>query len=346
MQSNSAYKSEFRDFSKEKMMTQTMKAAVLPRFGGPDVFEMRDVPLPQPGARQVRVRIHATALNPLDLQMRRGDYAALLPLPGIIGHDVSGIVDATGAEVDEFKPGDEVWYTPKIFGGQGSYADYHVADAEIIGRKPANLSHHEAASLTLAGGTVWEAFVTRARLLVGETVLIHAGAGGVGSVAIQLAKAIGARVITTARARHHDLVSALGADAVIDHTQEDYVDAALSLTDGRGVDVLLDTIGGDALSRAPFALAPQGRVVSIVDIARPQNLLEAWGRNASYHFLFTRQDRAKLDGMKALVERGLIKAVVGATLPFDQITQAHELLENSSARGLRGKVVIDIAGGA
>lgn len=327
-------------------MTQTMKAAVLPRFGGPDVFEMRDVPLPQPGARQVRVRIHATALNPLDLQMRRGDYAALLPLPAIIGHDVSGIVDATGAEVDEFKPGDEVWYTPKIFGGQGSYADYHVADAEIIGRKPANLSHHEAASLTLAGGTVWEAFLTRARLLVGETVLIHAGAGGVGSVAIQLAKAIGARVITTARARHHDFVSALGADAAIDHTQEDYVDAALSLTDGRGVDVLLDTIGGDALSRAPFALAPQGRVVSIVDIARPQNLLEAWGRNASYHFLFTRQDRAKLDGMKALVERGLIKAVVGATLPFDQITQAHELLENGSARGLRGKVVIDIAGGA
>lgn len=324
-------------------MTQTMRAAVLPRFGGPDVFEMRDVPLPQPGARQVRVRIHATALNPLDLQIRRGDYAALLPLPAIIGHDVSGVVDATGTGVAEFKPGNEVWYTPKIFGGPGSYAEYQVVDAEIIGRKPANLSHHEAASLTLAGGTAWEAFVTRARLVVGETVLIHAGAGGVGSVAIQLAKAMGARVLTTARARHHDFVTALGADAAIDHTQEDYVDAAMRLTGGRGVDVLFDTIGGDALSKGPFALAPLGRIVSIVDIARSQNLLEAWGRNATYHFLFTRQDRAKLDGMRALVERGLIKAVVGARLPLDKITQAHELLENGSARGLRGKVVIDIA---
>ncbi|HEV7326020.1 MAG TPA: zinc-dependent alcohol dehydrogenase family protein [Bosea sp. (in: a-proteobacteria)] len=325
-------------------MAQTMKAAVLPRFGGPDVFEMKDVPLPQPGARQVRVRIHATALNPLDLQMRRGDYAALLPLPAIIGHDVSGVVDATGADVDDFTAGDEVWYTPKIFGGPGSYAEYQVVDAEIIGRKPANLSHREAASLTLVGGTVWEAFVTRAQLVVGETVLIHAGAGGVGSVAIQLAKAMGARVLTTARAHHHDFVTALGADAAIDHTQEDYADAALRLTNGRGVDVLFDTIGGDALSRAPFALAPLGRVVSIVDIARPQNLLEAWSRNASYHFLFTRQNRAKLDGIGALVERGLIKAVIGATLPLDRITQAHELLENGSARGLRGKVVIDITG--
>ena len=323
-------------------MSQTMTAAVLPRFGGPEVFEIRQVPVPPLGPRQLRVRVHATALNPLDGQIRRGDYADLLPLPAIIGHDVSGVVEAVGAEIVEFTPGDEVWYTPKIFGGPGSYAELQVADAEIVARKPARLSHREAASMPLVGGTVWEAFVTRAQLQAGETVLVHAGAGGVGSVAIQLAKAIGARVLTTARARHHAFVAELGADAAIDHTQQDYVEAVLGLTDGRGIDVLLDTIGGDALSRGPFALAPFGRVVSIVDIAQPQNLLEAWGRNATYHFLFTRQNRAKLDGLAALVERGLVKPVIGATLPLEQIAQAHELMDNGSAHGLRGKIVIDV----
>lgn len=324
-------------------MSQTMTAAVLPRFGRPEVFEIRQVPVPPVGPRQLRVRVHATALNPLDGQIRRGDYADMLPLPAIIGHDVSGVVEAVGAEVGEFAPGDEVWYTPKIFGGPGSYAELQVADAEIVARKPARLSHREAASLTLVGGTVWEAFVARAQLQAGETVLVHAGAGGVGSVAIQLAKAMGARVLTTARARHHDFVAGLGADAAIDHTQRDYVDAVLGLTDGRGVDVLLDTIGGDTLSRGPFALAPLGRIVSIVDIAQPQTLLEAWGRNATYHFLFTRQNRAKLDGLAALVERGLVKPVIGATLPLEEIAQAHELMENGSAHGLRGKIVIDVA---
>ena len=323
-------------------MSQTMTAAVLPRFGGPEVFEIRQVPVPPLGPSQLRVRVRATALNPLDGQIRRGDYADLLPLPAIIGHDVSGVVEAVGAEIGEFAPGDEVWYTPKIFGGPGSYAELQVADAEIVARKPAQLSHREAASLPLVGGTVWEAFVTRAQLQAGETVLVHAGAGGVGSVAIQLAKAMGARVLTTARARHHAFVAELGADAAIDHTRQDYVEAVLGLTDGRGVDVLLDTIGGDALSRSPFALAPFGRVVSIVDIAQPQNLLEAWGRNATYHFLFTRQNRAKLDGLATLVERGLVKPVIGATLPLEQIAQAHELMESGSTHGLRGKIVIDV----
>ena len=323
-------------------MSPSMTAAVLPRFGGPEVFEIRQVSVPPLGPRQLRVRVRATALNPLDGQIRRGDYADLLPLPAIIGHDVSGVVEAVGAEIGEFAPGDEVWYTPKIFGGPGSYAELQVADAEIVARKPAQLSHREAASLPLVGGTVWEAFVTRAQLQAGETVLVHAGAGGVGSVAIQLAKAMGARVLTTARARHHAFVAELGADAAIDHTRQDYVEAVLGLTDGRGVDVLLDTIGGDALSRGPFALAPLGRVVSIVDIAQPQTLLEAWGRNATYHFLFTRQNRAKLDGLATLVERGLVKPVIGATLPLEQIAQAHELMENGSAHGLRGKIVIDV----
>ncbi|MDP1534978.1 MAG: alcohol dehydrogenase catalytic domain-containing protein, partial [Rubrivivax sp.] len=167
-----------------------MKAIVLGRFGGADVFELRDVPVSAVGPRQVRVRVHATAVNPLDYQIRRGDYADYVPLPAIIGHDISGVIEEVGSHVSELGVGDEVYYTPKIFGGPGSYAEQHVADVDLVGRKPRNISHLEAASLTLVGGTVWEAFVTRAQLAVGETILIHGGAGGVGTIAIQLAKAM------------------------------------------------------------------------------------------------------------------------------------------------------------
>jgi NADPH:quinone reductase-like Zn-dependent oxidoreductase len=325
-------------------MTKTMKAVVLTRFGGPDAFELREVPVPPVGPRQVRVRVHATAVNPLDYQIRRGDYVGYVPLPAIIGHDISGVVEEIGSNVHEFAVGDEVYYTPKIFGGAGSYAEKHVADVELVGRKPANLTHLEAASLTLVGGTVWEAFVQRAQLKVGETILIHGGAGGVGTIAIQIAKAIGARVITTARARDHEFVRSLGADETIDFTTEDYVEAVARLTGGEGVNVVFDTIGGDALTRSPLALAELGRVVSLVDVAQSQNLIEAWGKNAAYHFVFTRQNRGKLDSLTRLVERGLVKPVLGATLPLARMGEAHELLENGGATGLRGKVVIDVSG--
>ena len=325
-------------------MTDTMKAVVLTSFGGPEAFELRDVPVPPVGPRQVRVRVHATAVNPLDYQIRRGDYPDYVPLPAIIGHDISGVIEEVGSHVTEFAPGNEVYYTPQIFGGPGSYAEQHVADVDLVGRKPANLSHLEAASLTLVGGTVWEAFVTRAQLGVGETVLIHGGAGGVGSIAIQVAKAIGARVITTASAHNHDFVRALGADEVIDYRSEDYVEAVSRLTRGKGVNVVFDTIGGDTLTKSPLALADLGRVVSIVDIKQPQNLVEAWGKNAAYHFVFTRQNRGKLDALTNLIERGLVKPVIGAILPLARMGEAHDLLEKGSSRGLRGKVAIDVAG--
>lgn len=327
-------------------MTKTMKAAVLTRFGGPDSFELRDVAVPEVGPRQVRVRVHATAVNPLDYQIRRGDYTNYVPLPAIIGHDISGVIEELGSDVHEFAAGDEVYYTPKIFGDAGSYAEQHVADVELVGRKPKNLTHLEAASLTLVGGTVWEAFVQRAQLQAGETILIHGGAGGVGTIAVQVAKALGARVITTALSRDHDFVRSLGADEAIDFTAEDYVEAVARVTDGAGVNVIFDTIGGDTLTRSPLALADAGRVVSLVDIAQPQNLIEAWGKNAAYHFVFTRQNRGKLDALTDLVERGLVKPVIGATLPLARMGEAHELLENGSARGLRGKVVIDVSGEA
>ena len=318
-----------------------MKAMLLKSFGGPESFELRDLPKPVPHAGQVLVRVHATSINPLDFQVRRGDYPDLVPLPSITGHDVSGVVEAVGPGVTSFAPGDEVWYTPQIFDGPGSYAEYHVAAEGIVGKKPPSLSHLEAASLTLVGGTAWEALIGRAALRVGESILIHGAAGGVGHVAIQLAKAMGAQVFTTVREANFEFVRSLGADVVIDYEKEDYVDKIMRETGGRGVDVVFDTIGGDTLARSPDALAQLGRVVSIVDIAKPQNLVQAWGKNASYHFVFTRQNRGKLDELSALVERGQLRPHVGAVYSLADIPLAHARLESRN-NGIRGKIAIAI----
>lgn len=318
-----------------------MKAMILKSFGGPESFELSEVPKPAPGSGQVLVRVHATSINPLDYQVRRGDYADYVPLPAITGHDVSGVVEEVGPGVTAFAPGDEVWYTPQIFEGPGSYAEYHVADESIIGKKPPSLSHLEAASLSLVGGTVWEALTGRAMLRVGESILIHGGAGGVGHIAIQVAKAIGARVFTTVRKANSEFARGMGADVVIDYEKEDYVDAINRETDGRGVDVVFDTIGGNTLTRSPDVLAQLGRVVSIVDIAQPQNLVQAWGKNASYHFVFTRQNRGKLDELSTLVERGQLRPHVGAVYALADLGQAHARLESPN-NGLQGKIVIAI----
>jgi NADPH2:quinone reductase len=318
-----------------------MKAMTLNSFGGPESFELSDVPKPVPHAGQVLVRVHATSINPLDYQVRRGDYRDLVPLPAITGHDVSGVVEAVGPGVTAFAPGDEVWYTPQIFDGPGSYAEYHVANENIIGRKPASLSHLEAASLSLVGGTVWEALIGRAALRVGESILIHGGAGGVGHVAIQVAKAIGAKVFTTVREDNFEFARSVGADVVIDYQKEDYIDAVMRETGGRGVDVVFDTIGGNTLSRSPDALAQLGRVVTIVDIAQPQNVVQAWGKNASYHFVFTRQNRGKLDELSALIERGQLRPHVGAVYSLADIPRAHARLETPN-NGVRGKIAIAV----
>lgn len=318
-----------------------MKAIVLKSFGDSDSFELRDVPKPVPRAGQALVRVYATSINPLDYQVRRGDYPDLVQLPTITGHDVSGVVEEVGPGVATFSPGDEVWYTPKIFDGPGSYAEYHVVAESIIGRKPASLSHLEAASLTLVGGTVWEALVARAALRVGESILIHGGAGGVGHVAIQVAKAMGAKVFTTVREANFEFARSLGADMSIDYVREDYVDAIMRETGGRGVDVVFDTIGGNTLSRSPDTLAQYGRVVSIVDTAQPQNLIQAWGKNASYHFVFTRQNRGKLDELSALIERGHLRPHVGAVYSLSDIPLAHARLETPN-NGVRGKIAIAV----
>lgn len=317
-----------------------MKALVLTSFGDADSFEIQSVPKPIPKPNQVLVRVCATSINPVDYQTRRGDYKGLVRLPAIIGVDLSGVVEVVGQAVTEFEVGNEVYYSPRIFEESGSYAQYHVADAEIVALKPLNLSHTEAACFPLAGGTAWDCLITRGNLQVGESVLIHAGAGGVGSIAIQLAKAMGAYVFTTCSSRSIDFVEKIGADRAIDYKNENYAEVIRQATGGQGVDLILDTIGGETIQRSLEIIRPFGRLVSIVDTATPQSLLEAWGKNLIIHFVFTPQYRAKLDALTKLIERNQLRPIVDSIFSWDQVVQAHQHLERG---GTRGKIVLEFA---
>lgn len=320
-----------------------MKAAILKEFGPVENFEIVEIPTPKPGFREVLVKVHATSINPLDFQVRRGDYKNELDLPVITGHDVSGEIVEIGPGVENFKVGDEVYYTPEIFKGQGSYAQYHCAHESIIGLKPKNISHLEAATLPLAAGTAWEMLVTRAQLKINQSILIHGGAGGVGIPTIQIAKAMGATVYTTARKVHHQFLIELGADYVIDYENEDYITTIERLTNNKGVDVIIDTIGGNTLSDSGKILSQLGQIVTLVDIEKPQNLIEAWGKNATYHFVFTRQNRNKMDELTKLVESNKLKPILNKVFPLSEIGKAHSLLETRAGdKNFYGKIGIEI----
>ncbi len=320
-----------------------MKAAILEEFGPVTNFIVKEVPITKPKFKEVLVKVLATSINPLDYQVRRGDYKNELSLPVITGHDVSGIIVELGQGVENFKVGDQVYYSPEIFNGPGSYAQHHCAHESIIALKPKNISHLQAATLPLAAGTAWEMLVTRAQLKINQTILIHGGAGGVGIPTIQIAKAMGATVYTTAREVHHDFLRELGADYVIDYTKENYIDRINELTHNKGVDVIIDTIGGTTLTDSGKVLSQLGQVVTLVDITQPQNLIEAWGKNATYHFVFTRQNRNKLDELTKLVEQGKLKPIVTKVFSLEDIGKAHDLLETrSSDKDFYGKIAIDV----
>jgi NADPH:quinone reductase-like Zn-dependent oxidoreductase len=314
-----------------------MKAMIIKAFGGSDVFEPQELPKPQPGANQVLVNVHATSINPVDFKIRQaGSWAGVKP-PAIIGYDVSGVIEAVGEEVKDFKVGDEVFYTPEIFGGPaGSYAEYHVANEAIVAHKPINLSHIEAASIPLAGGTAWDALITRANLQVGESVLIH-GSGGVGSLAVQIAKAAGARVLVTCSSRMVDLVKELGADCAIDYKSQDFVEV-VQQTQEMGVDVVFDTVGGSTLAQSIAVTKPQGRMVSIVNTTG--DLFAAHPKNITLHFLFLERARYKLDSLRTLIERGKLKPVIDSVMPLSDVAQAHDRIEQG---GLQGKIVLEVS---
>lgn len=316
-----------------------MRAMVLPSFGGPDSFEMRDVDRPEPGPGEVRVRVVASGTNPVDAKLRQdGSWAGLEP-PVVLGYDVAGVVEAVGAGVADLAPGDEVYYTPEIAGNpSGSYAEYNVAAADIVARKPRGLDWTEAAAIPLAGGTAWEAVVRRLRLRPGETVLIQGGSGGVGSFAVQMARASGARVIATASASNQSTLTELGADTALDYAADDVVGAVLEATDGQGAHAAFDIQGPDLVSRSLPAVRPHGRVACIL----PPNgdLALLYQKNIALHGVFLTRERERLDEMRPVFERGAVRSLVDQVLPLEEVGHAHERLDTGHGRG---KVVLRVS---
>ncbi len=313
-----------------------MKAMVITGYGGPEVFEEREVERPKPGPTEVLVRVHATSVNPVDYKVRQFGLNGAEP-PLVLGYDVSGVVEEVGEAVLLFSPGDEVYYTPEVMPGRGSYAEYNVADEEIVARKPANLSHEEAAAIPLAGATAWDALITRGLLTVSETVLIH-GAGGVGSLAIQIARAAGARVLVVCAGYMVDTARELGADQAYDYAADDWESGVMEVTEGAGVDLVFDTVGGDVLPRSIAVTKPFGRMAEIVDVEG--DLSPAGAKNITVHFVMLQRLGYRLNALRGLIERGLVKPVIDTVMPLREVAKAHERIE---AGGVKGKIVLRVS---
>ncbi len=317
-----------------------MKAIVITRFGGPEVLELQEVDRPEPADHELLVRVIASGTNPVDAKLRQNASWAGLQPPIVLGYDVSGVVEEVGRRVSGFAVGDEVYYTPEIFGNPlGSYAEYNAVPASIVARKPRRMSHEEAAAVPLAGGTAWEALVRRLRVTPGETVLIHGGAGGVGSFGVQIAKAMGARVLASASARNQQVMRDLGADVTIDYASEDLAEVVRRETGGAGVDVVFDTVGGDAILRSIPATRPFGRLATILTPAGTLGGLSS--RNQTLHGIFLMREADRLREMARAIDQGLIRSLVDRILPLEEVRQAHERLDSGHGTG---KVVLRVAG--
>jgi alcohol dehydrogenase len=332
-----------------------LKAAYIDRYGSNDVVRLGEVPAPPLGETDLRVRVHAASVNPLDLKVRSGQLKMLLRyrFPLVLGHDVSGTVTAVGPGVTGFKVGDAV-YARLDDDRIGAFAESAVVREVSAAPKPANLTFEEAASLPLVALTAWQALVELAQLRAGQKVLIHAGSGGVGTVAIQLAHHLGATVLTTVGERNVDLVRRLGADVAIDYRSVRFEDVA------RECDVVLDSAGGDTLVRSFASVKRGGVVVSIggtpsVEFARRRGMnpvlvlavafmsrkvvAAARRRGARYEYLYMRPDGEQLRRITALVESGAMRPVIDRTFPLERVRDALAYSESGRATG---KVVITV----
>ncbi|WP_298985845.1 NADP-dependent oxidoreductase [uncultured Roseibium sp.] len=313
-----------------------MRAVFVEANGGPEALKIKNVPKPTPGIGEVLVKVEAAAVNPFDVQVRRGDYAAYMPAPHKLGVDVSGTVEAVGEGVSAFNVGDDVFYSARVLSNEGGYAEYHVEQAQIIAKKPKGLSFVGAAALPFAASTAWVCLIERGRLKAGDRVLIHGGSGGVGLFAVQIARLAGAKVVATSRKEVQGLVQSLGADATVDYREANAWDQLAAHSNG-GYDVIIDLVGGDTIQKSLSLLGAGGRVVSIVDQPNPQSLYNGWGVNAEIHLVFLTPSAERLSRLGSLTERGLLKPLVDQTLPLDQAAEAHRLIE---AGGRRGKIVL------
>ncbi|MEU1673699.1 NADP-dependent oxidoreductase [Streptomyces roseifaciens] len=313
----------------------TMRAVSQDRAGGPDVLKVVETDRPEPGRGEILVRVHAAGVNPADWKTReRGAFASGAVPPFTLGFDVSGVVEAVGAGVTIFRPGDEVFGMPRFPHPAGAYAEYVTAPARHFAPRPRGLDHIRAGALPLASLTAWQALVDTACVRPGQRVLIHAAAGGVGHLAVQIAKARGAYVIATASAAKHDLLRTLGADELVDYRSQDVAETV------RDVDVVLDSIGGPNWARSLRTLRRGGTLVSILplDDTFPTRQAEEAGVRAV--FMLVEPDQQGLREISALVEQGRLRVIVDTVLPLEQAAQAHSLGETGRTTG---KIVLAVA---
>ena len=309
-----------------------MRAMVITRFGGPDVFELREVPRPEPKHGELLVKVIVSGTNPVDAKIRaNGEWAGIVP-PAILGYDVSGIVEKVGPGVTEFGVGDEVFYTPEIFGNQsGSYAEYNAVAASIVAKKPNSMPHLEAGAVPLAGGTAWEAVVRRLKVQAGETILIQGGAGGVGSFAIQIAKFLRARVLATAGSSNQDTLRELGADVAIDYLKQNPTEVAIEETGGKGVDAVFDTVGGENLNESLKAIRDFGRAATTLGVKVDFGSVAT--KNLTVYSMFLTRERRRLQDLTNLIEQRKLKPLIDQVLPLEQVRKAHERLDSGHGRG-------------
>lgn len=309
-----------------------MKAVVINQYGSKEELVEQEVNKPRAEANQVVVKLEATSINPIDWKLREGYLKEMYDweFPIILGWDVAGVITEIGSNVTKWKAGDRVFSRPDTT-RFGSYAEYTAVDEHLLAKLPDSISYEEAAAVPLAGLTAWQVLFTHGDLKEGETVLIHAGAGGVGMYAIQLAKNAGAHVITTASEKNHELLYSLGADQVIDYKKENFEEIL------KDIDLVFDTMGGEVAENSYKVLKPNtGRLITIVgepnhDTAKSHNVL-AKG-------IWLQPDGDQLQRMADLMEEKKIKSIVGATFPFSRqgIYDAHALSETHHAVG---KIVI------
>ena len=315
------------------MTNDTMRAATQHSLGGPEVLEVVDLPRPQPQTNEVLVRVRAAGLNPTDWKHRAAGRFLGQP-PFVLGWDVSGVVEAVGVGVARFAVGDEVFGMLSYPYGHGSHAEYVAAPARVFAKKPAGLDHVEAAALPLVSLTAWQMLIDYAQLTPGQRVLIHAAAGGVGHVAVQIAKAHGAHVIGTASGKKHDLLRRLGADETIDYRTEDFTETA---TD---IDVVLDTLGGDTAMRSLRTLAPGGIAVSTVPVGPDDFTTEATRLGVRALRMLVDSSHADLTAIAGLVDAGQLRPEIAATFPLEDIAAAHRLGETGRTTG---KIVVTMS---
>ncbi|MFD0353020.1 NADP-dependent oxidoreductase [Streptomyces sp. NPDC127110] len=308
-----------------------MRAVAQDGFGGPEVLGVVEVERPEPGPAEVLVRVHAAGVNPTDSWHRA--TGGLAGKPVRLGWDVSGVVEAVGIGVTTLAPGDEVFGMPRHPVPAGTYAEYVTSPARHLVRKPAALSHVQAAALPLAALTAWQALVDTAGVRSGQRVLVHAAAGGVGHLAVQIAKARGAYVIGTARAAHHEFLRGLGADELVDYTAEDFESAV------EPVDVVVDAVGGEYGPRSLRVLRPGGIVVSLASPAEARLAEAARPLGVRAVFMAVEADQAGMREIAALVEDGRLRPEIAAVLPLELAGKAHEL---SDGRRTRGKIVLTV----